>query len=31
VVAFIILEGALLAVDFLVPNDEYNESGAIVR
>jgi hypothetical protein len=31
VVAFIILEGALLAVDFLVPNDEYNESGVIVR
>jgi hypothetical protein len=31
VVAFIILEGALLAVDFLVPNEEYDASGAIVR
>lgn len=30
-VAFIILEGALLAVDFLVPNEEYDASGKIVR
>jgi hypothetical protein len=31
VVAFIILEGALLAVDYLVPNEEYDTSGAVVR
>lgn len=31
VVAFIILEGAMLAVDFLVPNDEYDASGAIIK
>ena len=30
-VAFIILEGAMLAVDFLVPNDEYDASGAIMK
>ena len=30
-VAFIILEGAMLAVDFLVPNDEYDASGAVIK
>jgi hypothetical protein len=31
VVAFIILEAALLAVDYLVPNEEDDTSGAVVR
>lgn len=31
VVAFLILEGAMMAVDFLVPNDEYDASGAITK
>jgi hypothetical protein len=31
VVAFIILEAALVAVDYLVPNEEYDASGAVIR
>ncbi len=31
VVAFIILEAALLAVDYLVPNEEDETSGAVIR
>ena len=30
-VAFIIVEGALIGIDYIVPNEEYDASGKIVR